>query len=101
MFAVSLACLGGLSWWILKRFKENLSHSGLVGMKITILALPFLVARVVYLVLAVFAWPRFNPLFRGWRIFVSMGSLMEVLVVSLLLVARNVAEPIWQKKDAQ
>lgn len=101
MYVVPVLYLFTLSVWILYHLQHSLSPRGRLATKITIAAFPFLVVRVVYLILEIFEGLRFSPLFGDWRIFVGMGLSMEVAVVAILLTARISAEPISRRKSSQ
>jgi hypothetical protein len=71
-----------------------LPASGKRGTLLVLLALPFLLVRVVYFLLLEYGDPKFNPVSGDVRILAGMGLLMEIIIVIILLAARAMAEPI-------
>ncbi|KAJ5389836.1 uncharacterized protein N7496_000904 [Penicillium cataractarum] len=94
LLIVVFAFVCGLISWLLVKFRTTLPLAGYRAVLLTSCALPFLLVRVMYFVLLEFGPPKFNPVYGNVAILASMGLLMEIIVVSWLMAARAVAEPI-------
>lgn len=84
----------GLVSWLAVKGRTMLTPAGHRGILLTACALPFLLVRVVYFVLLEYGPSKFNPAYGDVAILAGMGLLMEIFIVSLLITARTVAEPI-------
>lgn len=84
----------GLVSWLAVKGRTMLTPAGHRGILLTACALPFLLVRVVYFVLLEYGPSKFNPAYGDVAILAVMGLLMEIFIVSLLITARTVAEPI-------
>lgn len=95
---VVFAFICGLVSWLVVKSRTILAPAGHRGIWLTFCALPFLLVRVVYFMLLVYGPSKFNPSYGSVAIFATMSLLMEILVVSSLIAARAVAEPIYVSK---
>ncbi|KAJ5212353.1 uncharacterized protein N7498_003999 [Penicillium cinerascens] len=84
----------GLVVWLAVNSRSTLPVEGHHGILIVLLALPFLLIRIVYFLLLEYGSPKFNPATGSVSALAGMGLLMEIFVVTLLLTARAVAMPI-------
>jgi hypothetical protein len=91
---VVFAFVCGLVSWLAVKFRTILTLAGHRGILLTSCALPFLLVRIIYFLLLEFGPPKFNPAYGNVAILAGMGLLMEIIVVSWLMAARTVAEPI-------
>lgn len=91
---IVFAFVCGLVSWLVVKSRTTLTLAGHRGILLTSCALPFLLVRVVYFMLLMYGPSKFNPSHGSDAIFVIMSLVMEILVVSLLMAARTVAEPI-------
>lgn len=92
---VTFVYVCSLVTWLALKAGTVLPESGQRATLLVLLALPFLLIRVIYFLLLEYGPPKFNPANGDVGIMVGMGLLMEILIVILLLLARAVAEPIW------
>lgn len=95
LLVVTFVFVCGLVVWLAFRSYSTLPVEGHRGVLLVTLALPFLLIRVIYFLLQEFGPSKFNPASGDVGILAGMGLVMEVIIVSLLLSARAVAEPIW------
>lgn len=95
---VVFAFVCGLVSWLVVKSRTILALAGHYGILLTSCALPFLLVRVVYFMLSMYGPSKFNPSHGSVAIFAVMSLLMEILVVSVLIAARTVAEPIYGSK---
>lgn len=94
IFVVTFAFVCGLVAWLAVNSRSILPVEGHRGILVVLLALPFLLIRIVYFLLLEYGPPQFSPASGGVGALVGMGLLMEIFVVTLLLTARAVAMPI-------
>lgn len=92
---VVFAFVSGLVSWLVVKSRTILTLAGHRGILLTSCALPFLLIRVVYFMLLMYRPSKFNPSHGSVAIFAVVSLLVEILVVSLLMAARTVAEPIF------
>ncbi|KAJ5132114.1 hypothetical protein N7448_006272, partial [Penicillium atrosanguineum] len=95
LLIVTFAFVCGLVVWLAVNSRSTLPVEGHRGVLLVLLALPFLLIRIVYFLLLEYGPPKFNPVTGGVGTLAAMGLLMEIFVVILLLTARAVAMPIW------
>lgn len=95
LLVVTFAFVCGLVAWLAVKSRSTLPVEGHRGVLLVLLALPFLLIRIVYFLLLEYGPPKFNPATGGIGALAGMGLLMEIFVVILLLTARAVAMPIW------
>ncbi|PYI14415.1 hypothetical protein BO86DRAFT_370777 [Aspergillus japonicus CBS 114.51] len=98
VFAATFCFVCGLVSWLAVTYRSVLSPAGHSCVMIVLGALPFLVVRVVYFLLAEFGPRKFSPIDGSEGVMVGMGLVMEVLIIIILLLARAVAEPLWPAK---
>ena len=91
---VAFAFLCGLVIWLAVKSCSTLPVAGHRGVLLVLLALPFLLVRVVYFVLLELGPSKFNPASGDVGILAGMGLLMEIFIAILFLTARAVIEPI-------
>ncbi|KAF3387540.1 hypothetical protein F1880_000643 [Penicillium rolfsii] len=91
---VVFAFVCGLVSWLAVKSRAILTPAGHWGILLTICALPFLLVRVIDFLLLEFGPSKFNPAGGDIAILVGMGLVMEIFIVSFLMTARSVAEPI-------
>ena len=94
IFVVVFVFVCGLVVWLAVNSRSTLPVEGHHGILVVLLALPFLLIRIVYFLLLEYGSPKFNPASGGVGTLAGMGLLMEIFVVTLLLTARAVAMPI-------
>lgn len=63
--------------------------------------IPFLMVRVIYLVLVEFGPVKFSPLLGDWRYQAGMAFVMEVAIMVLLIVGRAIIQPLTAWKDGE
>ena len=95
LLVVTFAFVCGLVAWLAVKTRSILPVEGHRGVLLVLLALPFLLIRIVYFLLLENGPPKFNPATGGIGALAGMGLLMEIFVVILLLTARAVAMPTW------
>ena len=95
LLVVTFVFVCGLVIWLAFKSYSILPAEGHRGVLLVMLALPFLLIRVIYFLLREFGPSKFNPASGDVGILAGMGLVMEVIIVSLLLSARAVVEPIW------
>ncbi|KAJ5669100.1 hypothetical protein N7462_010170 [Penicillium macrosclerotiorum] len=101
LLVVAYAFVCGLIAWLAGKSRSILSASGYRGILVTSFTLPFLLVRIIYFVLLTDGSPKFNPANGDVGILAGMGLLMEILIVSLLVMARTVTEPISSPPDSK
>ncbi|KAA8646957.1 uncharacterized protein ATNIH1004_005636 [Aspergillus tanneri] len=84
-----------LAGWLAVQYRAVLPVSGRRSVVLVLVALPFLVIRVAYFLLAEFGPRKFDPAVGDTSVMVGMGLLMEILIIVCLLTARAMAEPFW------
>ncbi|KAJ5103234.1 hypothetical protein N7532_003763 [Penicillium argentinense] len=94
VLVVTFVFVCGLVGWLAVRSRSTLPVAGHRGILLTAMTLPFLLVRIIYFLLQEYGPSMFSPASGSIRILVGMGLLMEIIVISLLLVARGVIEPI-------
>jgi hypothetical protein len=94
ILVVTFAFVCGLVAWLAVKSRSTLPVEGHRGILLVLIALPFLLIRIVYFLLVEYGPPKFNPASGGVGALAGMGLLMEIVVVTLLLAARAVAMPI-------
>lgn len=99
VLVVSFAFVCGLVAWLAMKTRSTLPVAGHRGVLLTLLALPFLLVRVVYFMLLAYGPARFGPASGDIRILAGMGPAMEICIVVILLAARAVVEPIWTTEN--
>ncbi|KAJ5174991.1 uncharacterized protein N7482_000868 [Penicillium canariense] len=99
VFIVTFVFVCGLIAWLAVKSRTTLTLAGHHGILLILCALPFLLVRVIYFLLLEYGPVKFNPGYGDVGILAGMGLLMEVFVVSLLVTARTVAEPIFGPAD--
>ncbi|KAJ5267594.1 hypothetical protein N7478_010402 [Penicillium angulare] len=96
LLVVTFAFVCGLVLWLAAKSRSTLPMEGHRGVLLIMLALPFLLVRVIYFLLQEVGPARFNLASGDVGVLAGMGLVMEVIVVILLLTARAFAEPIWK-----
>ncbi|OKP14770.1 hypothetical protein PENSUB_5834 [Penicillium subrubescens] len=91
---VVFAFVCGLVSWLAVKSRTILTPAGHRGILLTSCTLPFLLVRVIYFLLLEYGPSKFNPANGDIAILAGMGLVMEIFIVSLLMAARTVAEPI-------
>jgi hypothetical protein len=94
ILVVTFAFVCGLVAWLAVKSRSTLPVEGRRGILLVLIALPFLLIRIVYFLLLEYGPPKFNPASGGVGALAGMGLLMEIVVVTLLLAARAMAMPI-------
>lgn len=94
IFVVIFVFVCGLVVWLAVNSRSTLPVEGHHGILVVLLALPFLLIRIVYFLLLKYGSPKFNPASGSVGALAGMGLLMEIFVVTLLMIARVVAMPI-------
>lgn len=95
VLVVTFAFVCGLVVWLAIKTRSALPVAGHRGVLLVLLALPFLLVRIVYFLLLEYGPARFNPASGNVGALAGMGLTMEVFLVFILLVARAIIEPIW------
>ncbi|KAJ5709363.1 hypothetical protein N7493_010697 [Penicillium malachiteum] len=95
LLIVTFAVVCGIVSWLVVKSRSMLSVEGHRAVLLVALALPFLLIRVIYFVLQEIGPAKFSLASGEVGILAGMGLVMEVIIVSLLVTARAVAEPIW------
>lgn len=91
---VVFAFVCGLVSWLVVKSRTILTLAGRRGILLISCALPFLLVRVIYFLLLEYGPSKFNPAYGDIAILAGMGLVMEIFIVSFLMAARTVAEPI-------
>jgi hypothetical protein len=91
---VVFAFVCGLVSWLAVKSRTILTLAGRRGILLISCALPFLLVRVIYFLLLEYGPSKFNPAYGDIAILAGMGLVMEIFIVSFLMAARTVAEPI-------
>lgn len=91
---VVFAFVCGLVSWLAVKSRTILTPAGHCGILLTCCALPFLLVRITYFLLLEYGPSKFSPANGDIGILAGMGLVMEIFIVSLLMAARAVAEPI-------
>ncbi|KAJ5919812.1 hypothetical protein N7454_009647 [Penicillium verhagenii] len=99
VLVVTFAFVTGLIVWLAVKSQSTLPVQGHRGVLIVSLALPFLWVRVIYFLLQEYGPERFSIASGNVGVLVGMGLVMEIIIVSLLLTARAVVEPMWSTDD--
>lgn len=95
VLVVTFALVTGLVTWLAVKSHSNLPVEGHRGVLLVSLVLPFLWVRVIYFLLQEYGPAKFSLASGDVGVLVGMGLVMEIIIVSLLLTARAVVEPIW------
>ncbi|KAJ5735371.1 uncharacterized protein N7483_000496 [Penicillium malachiteum] len=95
LLIVTFAVVCGIVSWLVVKSRSMLSVEGHRAVLLVALALPFLLIRVIYFILQEIGPAKFSLASGDVGILAGMGLVMEVIIVSLLVTARAVAEPIW------
>ncbi|KAJ5673011.1 hypothetical protein N7507_002138 [Penicillium longicatenatum] len=95
ILVVTFAFVTGLVTWLAMKSHSTLPVEGHRGVLLVFLALPFLWVRVIYFLLQEYGPANFSLDSGDVGALVGMGLVMEIIIVSLLLTARAVVEPIW------
>lgn len=99
VLVVTYAFVCGLVAWLAINSHSTLPIVGYRGVLLTLLALPFLLVRIVYFLLLEYGPSKFSPTSGNVGILVGMSLTMEILAVIVLLAARSVIEPIWSAEN--
>ncbi|KAJ5436002.1 hypothetical protein N7445_006887 [Penicillium cf. griseofulvum] len=98
---VTFVYVCGLVGWLAVKSRSILPKSGHHAVLFTVLALPFLLVRIICFLLLLNGPREYNPVTGDIDILVGTGLLMEIIIVVLLFAARTVAEPVWSSMIAK
>ncbi|KAJ5093166.1 hypothetical protein N7456_009027, partial [Penicillium angulare] len=101
LLIVLFAFVCGLVIWLAVKSRSILPMEGHRGVLLVMLALPFLLVRVIYFLLQEVGPAKFDLASGDVGVLAGMGLVMEIIVVILLLTARAFAEPIWKTDKAR
>lgn len=94
VLVVTFAFVTGLVTWLAFKSHSTLPVGGHRGVLLVFLTLPFLWVRVIYFLLQEYGPAKFSLSSGDVGVLVGMELVMEIVIVSLLLTARAVVEPI-------
>lgn len=94
VLVVTFVYVCGLVGWLAVKSRSILPGSGHHAVLLTVLALPFLLVRIIYFLKLEYGPREYHPATGDIDKMVGMGLLMEIIIVILLFAARAVAEPV-------
>ncbi|KAB8073442.1 hypothetical protein BDV29DRAFT_157632 [Aspergillus leporis] len=94
LLVVAFAFVCGLTAWLAVKARAVLPASGQRETLLVLLALLFLLVRVVYFLLLGYGDPKFNHASGDVCILAGMGLLMKIFIVIILLAAHAMTETI-------